>query len=202
MRKNIIKIGITGGIGTGKSTVCLIFRQLGTPIYDADQRAKWLMTNNKLLKEEIIEHFGNESYLPNGELNRGYLANQVFQDQQKVALLNALVHPKVGQDMKNWANQQKKNYVLKEAALMIESGSYKELDKIILVDAPLDIRLKRIQKRDPQRTEQEILGIIAKQMPEEEKRKVADFIVLNDQTQLLIPQVLNLHKQFLTLINK
>lgn len=202
MRKNIIKIGITGGIGTGKSTVCLIFRQLGIPIYDADQRAKWLMTNNKLLKEEIIEHFGNESYLPNGELNRGYLANQVFQDQQKVALLNALVHPKVGQDMKNWANQQKKNYVLKEAALMIESGSYKELDKIILVDAPLDIRLKRIQKRDPQRTEQEILGIIAKQMPEEEKRKVADFIVLNDQTQLLIPQVLNLHKQFLTLINK
>lgn len=194
-----LQIGITGGIGSGKSTVSHIFSILGIPIYDADSRAKYLMAHNKDLKQAIQKAFGEEAYLKNGELNRSFLAAQVFSDSEKVKIINGLVHPEVAKDYLQWLSEQKSPYVLREAALMIESGSHKLLDKLIAVFAPENLRIERVKKRDPQRSEAEIKAIIAKQLPEEEKLKLADFIIYNDEQHPLIPQVLALHNHFLDL---
>ncbi len=196
-----LKIGITGGIGVGKSVITLIFKQLGIPIYDADTRAKWLITHNSDLVENIKQTFGEEAYLENGEINRRYLAEKVFVSSDKTQLMNSLVHPKVREDSIHWFEEYegKCPYTLKEAALLYESGGYKELDKIIVVTAPLEIRIERIKARDPQRSTAEILGIISKQMPDDEKIKKADFLIYNDGTQPIIPQVLHLHHQLLAL---
>ncbi len=196
-----LKIGITGGIGVGKSAVSVIFRQLGIPFYDADIRAKWLIMHQPELVEAIKLHFGEEAYLENGELNRRYLAEEVFVNSDKIQLMNSLVHPKVGEDSAQWfaENEGKYAYVLKEAALLYESGGDKGLDKMIVVTAPLEIRIERIKIRDPHRSTAEILGIISKQMPEEEKIQKADFLIQNDGTRLIIPQVLDLHHQLLAL---
>ncbi|MEO1655820.1 MAG: dephospho-CoA kinase [Bacteroidota bacterium] len=193
-------IGITGGIGSGKSTVCKIFAVLGIPIYEADSRARWIMNNHESLKEEIKATFGAESYDESGQLNRAFLAGQVFNDGAKVKQLNALVHPKVGQDFLNWVKENPASpYLLNEAALMFESGRYLSLNKVITVFAPEEMRIERVKKRDPQRSEAEIKAIIQKQMPEEEKLARADFIIHNDEKQSLISQVLSLHQELIKL---
>lgn len=195
--KTLLKIGITGGIGSGKSTVCKVFSSLGIPIYEADSRAKWLMTNDEILKNKIKDAFGKESYFENGDLNRNFLAQQVFNQGDKVKILNSLVHPQVGIDYLNWIEKNSKSpYVLNEAALMFESGSYQRLDKVITVFAPDTIRLERVSNRDPHRSREEIKGIMQKQIPEEEKIKRADYVIYNDGKQLIIPQVLKLHQLF------
>jgi len=199
MNKKPLEIGITGGIGSGKSTIAHIFAVLGAPIYDADSRAKYLMAHNEALKKSIQETFGKEAYLEDGSVNRGYLASQVFNDEQKVKQINALVHPKVAEDYVAWVQEHiGKPYVIREAALMIESGSHKFLDKLITVFAPEEIRIKRVKARDPQRSEAEIKAIINKQLPEEEKLRLADYIIYNDDTKAVIPQVLALHKLFIS----
>lgn len=195
---SILQIGITGGIGSGKSLICAIFHTLGIPVYDADLRARWILNNNSTLREEIIKAFGDESYTEENQLNRKYLAAQVFNNSDKVTLLNSLVHPNVGKDYENWVKaHQSYPYLVKEAALMFESSSYQALDKIITVYAPVELRIKRIQRRDTHRSEQEIRAIIGKQLPEEEKVQRADFVIYNDDKQVVIPQVLALHKQFM-----
>ncbi|GAB4126777.1 MAG: dephospho-CoA kinase [Raineya sp.] len=191
-----LEVGITGGIGSGKSTVSHIFSILGIPIYDADSRAKYLMAHKDDLKRAIQQAFGAEAYMENGELNRGYLASQVFSDAEKVKIINSLVHPEVAKDYLHWLAQQQSPYIVREAALMIESGSYKLLDVLITVFAPENLRIERIKKRDPQRSETEIRAIISKQTPEEEKLRLADFVIYNDEKQALIPQVLALHRRF------
>ena len=194
-----LQIGITGGIGSGKSLICNIFRILSVPIYDADSRAKLLYTQNTELKNQIIQTFGSETYTSTGQLNRAYLAAQVFNNSEKVTLLNSLVHPKVGIDYQEWVEQHLEfPYVIKEAALLLESGSHVALDKIITVYTPLELRIQRISRRDKQRTVHEIQAIIAKQMAEEEKLQRADHIIYNDEAHLIIPQVLLLHQQFLS----
>lgn len=195
-----LEVGITGGIGSGKSTVSYIFSVLGIPIYDADSRAKYLMAHQESLKNAIRQAFGEEAYSEKGELNRSFLAAQVFNDSEKVKLINNLVHPEVAKDYLHWLSQQKSPYVVREAALMIESGAYKHLDKLITVFAPEELRIKRIQARDPQRSQAEIKAIISKQIPEEEKLKLADFVIYNDEEHPLIPQVLTLHHQFIQLV--
>ncbi|MDX1903410.1 MAG: dephospho-CoA kinase [Thermonemataceae bacterium] len=195
--KKALEIGITGGIGSGKSLISQIFKRLTIPIYDADSRAKYLMRINRELKSEIIKHFGNLAYTKEGELDRSYLAKEVFNDNHKRELINALVHPKVAEDYQNWLNEHAESpYVLREAALMIESGAYKTLDKLITVFAPQEVRIRRVQKRDPQRSEAEILAIMQKQVSEEEKIKLADFVIYNDDKQAVLPQVLKLHSLF------
>lgn len=190
-------IGITGGIATGKSTVCRIFATLGIPIYEADSRAKWLMQHDTKLKTSLIAEFGEATYNEAGELNRPYLAAKVFTNQAELAKLNALVHPRVGEDFRAWIKQHSQApYLLNEAALMFESGRFKDLDAVITVSAPLDLRISRVKARDPQRSEAEIKGIIAKQMPEEEKLARADYVIYNDGSRLLIPQVIALHEKF------
>ncbi|SMD41780.1 dephospho-CoA kinase [Aquiflexum balticum DSM 16537] len=190
-------IGITGGIGSGKSTVAKIFNILGIPVYSADDRAKWLMANDPDLKGQIISNFGEESYIEDGSLNRSYLASRVFNDEEKVSMINSLVHPAVKKDFEKWVPKQNSPYVLKEAALLFETGSYQDLDKIINVSAPLKIRINRIMLRDPQRSENQINDIINKQLPDEEKNLKADFVIKNSDNRLLIPQVMQIHNELL-----
>jgi len=190
-------VGITGGIGSGKSTVCKLFSLLGVPVYTADDRAKWLMNHDSPLKEKILEVFGSESYLSNGELNRAYLAASVFSNPEKVAALNALVHPAVRKDFMAWVSQQSAPYLIKEAALLFETGAAKELDCVINVSSPLRVRMARVLLRDPHRTEEQVNQIIDQQLPDEEKNERADFSIKNADNKLLLPQVIALHEQLL-----
>jgi dephospho-CoA kinase len=200
MRSKPFQIGITGGIGSGKSTICKIFTCLGVPVYDADSRAKSIMTTDGILIEQIKKEFGDLVYLPDGSLDREYLSRVIFENQEKRSLLNQMVHPRVAADTDRWLDQNREaSYVVREAALLIESGAYLRVDKVILVTAPEELRIKRVLARDPHRLKEEVIKIIATQLPEEEKKKVADVVVYNDETQLLVPQILQLHNQFLKL---
>lgn len=199
---NILQLGITGGIGTGKSTVCKIFQTLGIAVYDADTRAKMVMITDDILKAELKKAFGEEVYLSESEINRDFLAKAVFSnpnDNSKLQTLNSIVHPAVGRDYAAWYEEYKNKspYLLKEAALMFESDSYKVLDAVIVVHSPLEIRIRRVLERDSHRTEEQVKEIIAKQMPEEEKLERADFVIQNDGSASLIEQVLELHEKFL-----
>ncbi|MFN8297946.1 MAG: dephospho-CoA kinase [Chitinophagales bacterium] len=201
--RRMMKVGITGGIGSGKSTVCKIFAELGIPVYYADDRAKYLMQHEHYLIDLIKKNFGEDVYA-NGKLDRALLASRTFGDKQKVALLNSLVHPAVFRDTERWAGEQDPAvpYVLKEAALLIESGSYKNLDKLIVVTAPLAVRLKRVSDRDNISTE-DIMARIKHQLPEEEKVKLADFVITNDKDpEHLKEQVLLIHQQLVQLANE
>jgi dephospho-CoA kinase len=191
----MLKIGITGGIGVGKSVVCKIFAAIGTAIYDADTRAKWLMTNDKTLIVAIKKAFGENAYIEN-QINRDFMISQILGSPQTAKELETLVHPAVGRDFAHWITEQKAStkYVLKEAALLYEAGSYKELDKTIVVTADLETRIARVLQRDAHRNRQQIETIIAKQMPDSEKIAKADFVVLNDGTKSLIKQVLEIHQ--------
>jgi dephospho-CoA kinase len=197
MLKKPLQIGITGGIGSGKSLICKIFQQLGVAVYDADSHAKELMTTDGILASSIKKEFGDLSYDPDGRLDRAYLAAHVFSDQSKLEKLNSMVHPRVAVDYKRWVRQQvDAAYILKEAALLFEAGSYRLLDKIIVVSAPENLRLKRVLNRDAHRTVEQFGEIVEKQMSEAEKLKRADYIIVNDDTTMVIPQVLKLHGQF------
>ena len=188
------QIGITGGIGTGKSLVCRIFQCFGVPVYDADSHAKELMTTDGILISNIKKEFGDLSYNTDGSLNRNYLSLRVFNDAEQLKKLNQLVHPRVAIDYKRWVdNKVGAQYILKEAALLFEAGSNQQLDKVIVVTAPEMLRIQRVLKRDRHRTEAQVKSIVENQMPEEEKMRRADFIVSNDETVLLIPQVVELH---------
>jgi dephospho-CoA kinase len=174
------QVGVTGGIGSGKSLVCRIFSALGAPVYDSDSRAKVLMTTDGILINQIRKEFGTLSFNEDGSLNREFLSRQVFQDHGKRELLDQLVHPHVAADYKNWVNIQSFAYVVKEAALLIETGSYKALDSTIVVTAPDELRIMRVLERDPHRTEQMVKDIINAQMPQTEKTAKADFVIIND----------------------
>jgi len=193
-----LQIGITGGIGSGKSLVCKIFQCLGVPVYDADSRAKALMTTDGILIEQIKKEFGNLAYHTDGTLNRKHIGEAAFGDPEKLKKLDAMVHPRVAANYAQWVGEQTTPYVIKEAALLFEAGSYKNLDKIIVVSAPEQLRVKRVVVRDPQRSEQMVKDIIGNQMPDAEKISRADFVVMNDESQLVIPQVLRLHQIFVT----
>ncbi len=193
----MLKVGITGGIGSGKSLVCRMFSIFGVPIYDADSRAKYLMVNNDALIAQVKANFGASSYLEDGVLNRQYLAEKVFHDEAQLQKLNALVHPKVGEDYHNWQKEhQSLPYTIKEAALMIESGTYRNLDRLVTVSASVEERLRRVLARDPQRDREQVLAIMSKQLSEEERSAVADHILINDESRLLTEQVVYLHKVF------
>lgn len=194
----MLKIGITGGIGSGKSTVSRIFELLGIPVYYADERAKDILTRDAELITAVKAHFGEEVYDENGVLNRKYLGNIVFNDKRQLALLNSLVHPATIRDSNQWAQQQKAPYVLKEAALLFETESFHHLDKIIGVFAPQPLRIHRVMKRDNV-TRDEVLARINKQIDETIKMRLSDYVIYNDEQRMVIPQVLALHEQLLAL---
>ncbi|MEO8772501.1 MAG: dephospho-CoA kinase [Ferruginibacter sp.] len=188
----MLRVGLTGGLGSGKSTVAKIFETLGIPVYYADDAAKRVMNEDGLLKKKIIEHFGEESYL-NEALNRPYLAATVFPDPKKIALLNSLVHPATIADAAQWMKLQTSPYAIKEAALIFESEAYRHLDYVIGVFAPYALRLQRGMQRD-HLTKAAIDERMKNQMDETKKMQLCNFVINNDETELLIPQVIKLHQ--------
>lgn len=195
--KGPLKIGVTGGIGAGKSVVCKIFSSLGIPVFDADSRAKQLMISEPVLVSKIKASFGENAYTAGGDLNRLFLAELVFEDPEKLKLLNSLVHPVTGLEFEKWTQEQNAvPYVIKEAALIFESGSHHKLDAVIAVTAPEELRLRRTVLRDEHRTRKQVEDIISRQLPEEERIKLASYRIVNDEKNLLIPQVIRLHKIF------
>jgi dephospho-CoA kinase len=190
------KIGITGSIGSGKSTVTKLFATLGIPVYDADSRAKTLMVSSPTLISNIQHLFGAEAYLSDGSLNRTFIAQEAFHNKQLLTQLNALVHPAVFDDFDQWCAQQSPaTYVIKEAALMFESDSYKQLDEVIVVTAPETLRIQRTIARDGL-TAEAVIARMKNQLSEDEKRKRAQYEIINDERHLLIPQVLKLNELF------
>jgi dephospho-CoA kinase len=195
----MLRIGITGGIGSGKSVVARLFAALGVPVYDSDSRAKWVMAHDAVLREQLQAAFGAETYDAAGQLNRPYLAQVAFNDATQLARLNTLVHPRVGEDFATWTAAQAAAgypYILKEAALLYESGAYRSLDSIITVFAPPEVRTARVLCRDAHRSAAEVQAIMGKQLSEEEKLQRADYVVYNDDSQLVLPQVLTLDAAF------
>lgn len=193
-------VGLTGGIGSGKSTIAKVFEVLGIPVYYADDAAKELMNTDEELKKKIIKLFGEETY-PDGKLDRKHLGSQVFNDSFKLDLLNSLVHPVTISHAAKWMQQQTTPYSIKEAALFFESGSADKIDYMIGVYAPQHIRIKRVMERDGV-TREEVLKRINRQINEELKMKLCDFIITNNEQQLVIPQVMALHEKLLAFAKK
>lgn len=193
----LLKIGLTGGIGSGKSLVAHIFEVLDIPVYYADVAAKEIMNKDHVLKAEIIEHFGSESYV-GGTLNRKYIASKVFENKEQLVVLNSFVHPATIRDAETWMQRQKAPYTIKEAALIFESGSQEHLDYVIGVYAPKSLRILRTMQRDNV-TRNEVLRRMNNQINEEIKMRLCDFVIYNDEQKAILPQVLDLHDKLLTI---
>lgn len=191
----MLKIGLTGGIGSGKTAVAGIFEVLGIPVFYADAEAKLVMEKDLQLASSIQKEFGPESY-SNGKVNRQFISNIVFNNPAKLVQLNAIVHPATIAAAVRWMQKQTTPYVIKEAALLFEAGSAAALDYVIGVSAPEDLRIKRVMERD-QITHEQVLARMSKQMNQEAKMKLCDFVIVNDEEQLILPQVLMLHEKFL-----
>lgn len=185
-------VGLTGGMGSGKTTVANYFKELGIPIYIADDAAKALMNTNTAVRAKILSLFGELAYT-NGEIDRKYIADQVFNDKQKLQELNAIIHPAVAQDFQDWKEKQESPYVIYEAAILFETGGYKKCDKVIVVTSAMEERVKRLQLRD-QSSLKEIESRIQHQWTDDEKRKLADFEITNRDLPSTKKQVRNLHK--------
>jgi dephospho-CoA kinase len=191
-----LKSGITGGIGSGKSTVAKIFALLGVPVYYADDAARAILHEDHEVLESIRKLFGDE-VLVDGKPDRKRIAAQVFNDKEKLGKLNAIVHPAVRRHFEGWLTAHNDApYILKEAAILFESGTYKELDKIITVVSPEEARIARVMKRDNV-TAEEVRSRIANQMSDEEKIKLSHFIIHNNDSELIIPQVLDVHHKLM-----
>lgn len=192
------KIGITGGIGSGKSTACRIFETLGIPVYDADTQAKKIMITDMAVKSQIRDLLGKDAYYRNGKLNKEFVSSKIFSNKYLLEGISQIVHPAVNNESLRWMEVHKLDkmipYVIKEAALLIESGSYKALDKLIVVTCPEDIRIQRVMERD-KLTYEEVKRKVDVQMPEAEKLRFADFIIVNDGIMSLIQQVRTIHMQ-------
>lgn len=196
----MIIVGLTGGIGSGKTTVAQEFRSLGIPIYIADVEAKSLMNNSELIRKELIELFGEKAYL-NGKLNRSFIADKIFNDQTYLNQMNAIVHPRVGAHFKSWLKHQNSPYVIKEVAIIFEHQQQSQYDLIISVIADKDKRLQRVLKRD-QSTPEKVLAIMKHQMDDVEKARQSDFVIVNNDKKTLKKQVLKIHQSILKYIDK
>lgn len=196
----MLRVGITGGIGSGKSVVCRLFALLGIPVYDSDYRAKYVMAHDPVLRQQLRRAFGDKVYDAQGLLDRPYLAALVFNQPQQLALLNSLVHPRVAADFAAWCTAAPPApYLLKEAALMFESEAHKQVQRIITVSAPEALRIARVLQRDPHRQAADVQAIIDKQLPEAARQSRADYVIVNDDCHLVIPQVLAIHEKLLAL---
>lgn len=198
----MLKVGITGGIGSGKTTVCKIFEVLGVPVYYADERAREIVNTDKKIIKEVKALFGDNIYLEDGKLDRKRVAEIVFNFPELLEQYNAIIHPVVIEDAKKWMRKnQQHDYVIKEAALLFEANTHKDLDYIICVTATLPVRIQRIKQRD-KITEEQILARIKNQMPEEEKIRRSDFVIYNNGDAPLIPQVMKINEKLIQLTGK
>ena len=195
----MLKLGLTGGIGSGKTLVCQILEKLGVPVYYADRAARELMNSDAELMESIRHMFGDQAYSKEG-LDRQYVASSVFGDHERLSQLNSLVHPAVRKDFIRWTAQHSESpYVVEEAAILFESGASVEMDQTVLVYAPEELRISRVMNRDG-RSREDVLKRMEHQLSEEEKMKKADHVLTNDGTQMLLPQVIELHNKILNRI--
>jgi dephospho-CoA kinase len=195
----MLKIGLTGGIGSGKTTVAQIFEVLGIPVYYADDRAKEIMQTNKEIQNQIIQNFGEECYL-DGKLNRKHLAAIIFANPEKTAIINAIIHPFTIADANEWMQKQKTPYAIKEAALIFEANAHTGLDYIIGVNSPLPLRIKRVVERD-NIDEAAVMARMQKQMDVEDKMNKCHFVIENNEVDLLIPQLLEIHQKLIAIKN-
>ncbi|WP_163711178.1 dephospho-CoA kinase [Mangrovibacterium lignilyticum] len=191
----MIKVGITGGIGSGKSTVCQFFKTLGIPVFEADVEAKNLINSSEAIKNQLIAEFGSDIYLPNQRIDRKKLAGLIFNSPTLLDKVNRIIHPEVREYFEKWVTLQKSPYVVHEAAIMFESGFYKMMDYTILVTAPEQDRIKRVMERE-NTTEEGVKARMAKQWTDEQKAELAGFIIKNDNKELIIPQLIALDKRF------
>lgn len=190
----MIKVGITGGIGSGKTTVCKLFELLGIAVYYSDDEARKILDNDSAVKSELLKLLGPTILNELEQIDRKKIASIVFSDTTKLAALNAIVHPAVANHFEDWCKKQSSPYILKEAAILFESGTNKQVDRTIVVTAPVELKLSRVMARD-KTSEAEVLKRMANQLPDEEKIKLSDFVIQNNEENLLIPQVLLVHEQ-------
>ena len=183
-------IGITGGIGAGKSTVSTICKHLGFKVYNSDQRAKEIVFEDSTIKKKLISFFGNNIY-KNGVLDRKFLSDKIFNDKSSLEQINSIIHPAVKKDFNSWViNNSNEKILFKESALLLESGAYKELDKIILIISDKNLRVSRVLNRDQNRSKKEIESIIDKQIDEVDAIKYADIVIDNNHKKMLLPSVI------------
>ena len=194
-----LKIGITGGIGSGKTTVCKIFETLGIPVYEADTKAKFLMDTDHELKAALTGYFGSDVYYDNGTLNRQLLADIIFNDKSSLKKVNSLVHPAVARNFDDWCARQTAPYVLEEAAIIFERNIAHRFAKVILVTAPEDIRIQRVVARDDVYPETVRIRML-NQWSDEKKKSLADYVIYNDNSRLLTHQVMDIHKKILEIV--
>lgn len=188
----MIKVGLTGGIGSGKTVVTQLFNTIGIPVFCADTEAKKAYADNNV-KKQMVNIFGNEIYADSNKINSKLLASKIFCNKQLLTKVNSIIHPLVHQSFEKWLNLQNSHYIIHEAAILIESGFYRLMDKIIVVNSEQDLRVSRIMARDRQQPN-EILNRIKNQLSDEERNKYADFIVDNNENVPLLPQILEIDK--------
>ncbi|NRD23417.1 dephospho-CoA kinase [Winogradskyella litoriviva] len=191
----MVVVGLTGGIGSGKTTILEVFKSLGVPVYIADTEAKALMNRSKVIKRKLIHLFGEEAY-KNGKLNRPYLSSKIFNNKELLIKMNAIVHPKVASHFKRWVSKQNAEYVIKEAAIIFENNLQSQYNYIITVVADEDLRIKRVIKRD-NASEEKVKTIINNQLSDAEKIKKSDFVIINNDLHEAKQQALNVHKEIL-----
>jgi dephospho-CoA kinase len=192
----MLKIGITGGIGSGKTTVCRLFELLGVPVYYADEASKMVLVTDPAIKKSILAVFGEEVLDEHKSISRKKVAALVFGNETQLKKLNAIMHPAVALHFESWLKQYTSHpYIIKEAAIMFESGAYQQMDKIVTITAPEELRITRVLKRDASSTE-DIQRRMNAQLPEEERIKRSQYVIVNDEEQLVIPQVMKLHSLF------
>lgn len=194
----MIVVGLTGGIGSGKTTVAKQFMKLGVPVYIADEEAKKLMKRSKIIKRKLIQLFGDKAYI-NNELNKPFIAHIIFNDKLSLEKMNAIIHPRVAKHFSKWASKQNTQYVIKEVAILFENNGYKSCDYIVTVTAPKQIKIKRLLKRD-NTTKVKIESIMKNQWTDEEKAKRSHFVIKNIDIKNTEKQVINIHKQIIKAI--
>ncbi|WP_304144657.1 dephospho-CoA kinase [Mesoflavibacter zeaxanthinifaciens] len=193
-------VGLTGGIGSGKTTIANFFKELGVPIYIADTEAKALMNRSKVIKRKLIALFGDNAY-QNEKLNRDFLSKQIFNNKDLLQKMNAIVHPKVASHFNRWVKKQEAPYVISEAAILFENGSYKKYDYIITVTAPEEVRLKRVMSRDNS-SKEKVKSVMNNQWKDEEKIKLSDYVIQNINLEEAKAQVLQIHQNLLQKLQK
>lgn len=189
----MLKVGITGGIGSGKSTACKVFKTLGIPVFEADSTAKKLMETDRSIREKLTALFGSSTYQPDHSLDRKYLAGIVFNNPERLKQLTDVVHPVVRDAFDQWCEMQRTPYIIYEAAILFESGFYKLLDKTISVSTDEHERIQRVMKRDGT-TEEQVRQRIRNQWTDEQRIKLADFVIRNNDNELMTPQIVNIDK--------
>ena len=193
-------VGLTGGIGSGKTTVAHIFKSLGVPVYNSDKEAKSLMQSSEVIKQELIQLLGEDCYTADGQLNRSFIASKVFEDAVLLEKINAIVHPKVATHFEQWFSKQNTPYIIKEVAILFETKSQYLFDFIITITAPLEIRIQRVMERD-QKTKKEVQAIIDKQLPDSEKIIQSNFVINNSKLLEIENKSILIHNEILNLIN-